>query len=249
MGGLVIQVSSAVGSKELYPLIKNQGIQAELTVLPYGDAGFEGRGPEGSVYIGIERKALHDMLACIDDARYSGHQRIGMKAMYDISVLMIEGHWKPHSENGMLMEGYTGGMNYGYCRPGGRRVMYNKLYRYLISVALSGVIVCYSRDLGHTAFNICEWWHYFQKPWEGHTSLLEMQKIAIPTLNYKPPLVRKWASDIEGVGVKLSEQAERIFRKPITLANADESEWLRIPGIGIKSAQAIVKEIWGEKKW
>lgn len=233
--------------RDMINAINRIGVKAEQADLQYGDAMFEGRGPLGTIAVGIERKSLHDMLTCIDDARYSAHQRIGMKQMYTVSALMVEGHWKPHDPQGLLMEGFHGGASWGYCSHGRSRTMYAKLYRYLISVALSGVIVSYSRDVWHTAFNICEWYHYFEKPWTGHTSLQELQKIAIPTLNAKPNLVRKWAADIEGIGTKLSEDAAKLFKKPITLANADESEWLRIPGIGVKSAQQIVREIWGNK--
>lgn len=223
------------------------GVKAEKADLPYGDAMFEGRGPLGTVAIGLERKSLHDMLSCIDDARFSGHQRIGMKQMYTVSVLMLEGHWRPHDPQGLLMEGFNNGTSWGYCSHGRQRTMYAKLYRYLISLSLAGVIITPSRDLFQTAFNITEWFHYFQKPWTGHIGLQEMQKIAIPTLNSKPTLVRKWAADIEGIGTKLSEDAAHLFKKPITLANADESEWLRIPGIGVRTAQQIVREIWGNK--
>lgn len=232
-------------SADLIPHIQRIGIRCDKSPLQYGDAAFEGRGPLGTIAVGIERKRLHDMLNCIDDARYTGHQRIGMKQMYQVSVLIIEGHWKPHDGDGMLMEGFSGGISWGYCRYRTQRTMYAKLYRYLISVALSGVIVTYSRDPFHTAFNITEWFQYFQKNWQGHTSLQEMQKIAIPTLNQKPSLVRKWAADLDGIGVKLSEDAEKLFKTPIKLAQADESEWLRIPGVGVKTAQQVVKEVWG----
>lgn len=243
----MILIDRAVGSRELEPYIKRLNVPVEKSDLQFGDAAFEGRGPHGTISVGIERKALHDMLNCIDDARYAGHQRVGMKQMYDISVLMIEGHWKPHDGEGTLMEGYNGGVSWGYCKYRSQRTMYHKLYRYLISVSLTGVIVSYSRDMTHTAFNIVEWFHYFQKSWAAHTSMREIQKVQIPTLNAKPTLARRWAHDLEGIGVKHSEAAERIFKTPIALANADESEWLKIPGVGVKSAQAIVREIWGVK--
>lgn len=232
--------------RDILNAINGLGVKAEEADLQYGDAAFEGNGPDGSFMLGIERKALHDMLSCIDDARFTGHQRIGMKQMYDIRVLMLEGHWKPH-EQGLLMEGYSGGVSWGYLKHGRERTMYAKLYRYLISVSLASFIVTYSRDIFHTAFNICEWYHYFQKPWTGHTSLQEMQKIAIPTLNFKPRLVRKWAADIEGIGLKMSADAERQFKTPIALANADETEWMRLSGVGVRTAQQIVREIWGTK--
>lgn len=237
----MILIDSSVGSRELLPLVKSHGVEAELNNLDSADACFEGKGPEGNIYVGLERKSLHDMLHCIDDSRYN-EQRRRMKDQYDVSILIVEGHWKPHNENGMLMEGFHSGINWGYCRPGGRRLMYSKLRRYLFSVSLAGVIVVYTRDLGHTAFDIVEWFHYFQK--SEHTSLMEMQKITIPTLTGKPSLTRKWAYAIEDVGTAISERAANYFKRPIKLATADEQAWLKIEGVSTKLAQKIVKQIW-----
>lgn len=225
--------------------IKALGVSCQQADLEYGDAAFEGNGPLGSIAIGIERKALHDMLNCIDDSRYSAHQRLGMGLMYKVSCLMVEGHWKPHDGNGMLMEGFSNGTAWGYNRHWGKQALYAKLYRYLISVALSGVVVTYSRDVWHTAYNIVEWYHYFQKPWRAHTALMQMQKVQIPTLNNKPTLTRKWAFAIDDIGEKLSEAAAKVFKTPHDLASADEEEWLRVPGVGVKTAQNIVREVRG----
>lgn len=227
--------------------LKQMGIPTELSDLQYADAAFEGRGPEGTIAIGVERKTLHDLLNCIDDGRLSGHQLIGMKNMYDIRVVIVEGHWKPHEPQGILMEGFNGGTSWGYCRYRSQRTLYSKVYRYLISLSLSGAIVTYSRDLWHTSYNVHEWFHYFQKKWDDHTSMKELHKIAVPSLSFKPSLVRKWAQDLTDIGTKKGDLAARHFRKPITLAQADESEWLKIPGVGVKTAQSIVREIWGNR--
>lgn len=241
----MILVDSRIGSVELLPHIKRLGVPTEKASLPFGDIAFEGQGREGTIAVGVERKTLHDMLNCIDDARYNGHQRLGMAEYYQVNFLLIEGLWKPHDPHGTLMEGFKGGTSWAECRYRSSRVMYAKLRRYLFSVSLSGVHVLYTRDLVQTAFDICECWHYFQKPWRSHTSLLEMQKLNLPTLNGKPSLVRKWAADIDGIGVKHSQDAEQLFRKPVALANSEETDWLRIPGIGVKSAQSIVRQIMG----
>ena len=222
-------------------------VPAEATHLDYGDAMFEINGPEGPMLVGVERKRLHDLLNCIRDGRFSGHQNIGMKETYGITVMMVEGHWKPHEPEGILMEGYAGGISWGYARPRGQRVMYSALYRYLISAQLSGVIVSYSRDPFHTAYNIYEWQQWGQKKWDDHTSMMNIHKLALPSLNRKPRLVQKWASDLEGIGVKMSAMADRHFRSALDLANADEQEWLRIPGVGVKTAQSIVREIWRKR--
>lgn len=242
----MILVSSAVGSKELKPIIRSLGVVCDAVPLEFGDAAFEGNGPEGLMSIGVERKRLHDILQCIDDGRYTGHQRIGMNKAYRKSFLIIEGWWKPHSQSGLLMEGFIdkrGTLAWAYCRPRGQGVMYSKLYRYLISVQLGGVVVVYSKDIGQTCFDVVEMYHYFQKPWRDHKSLLEMQKLVIPTLETKPSLTRRWAACLPGIGTELSSEAERVFRKPIALATADETDWLRLEGVGVSTAQKIVREI------
>ncbi len=243
MGEAVIYVDLAKGSIELLPLILKLGVKAERQHLPSADFCFEGNGPNGPISVGVERKSLHDMLNCIEDARYN-RQRIDMKNMYDICVLMVEGHWR-HHEQGYLMEGFNNGTTWGYCKSRSSRTMYSTLYRYLIGVASTGVLITYPRNPEQTAYDVVEWFHFWNKSYNSHRSMREIQKISIPTLNFRPSLVRKWANDLPGVGVELSEMAERKFRKPIELARADESEWLQIPGVGVKTAKQIVKEIQG----
>lgn len=229
---------------DLVQHIVRQNVPVETTYLPFADAAIEINGPEGVALVGVERKRLHDMLNCVEDGRYNA-QRIGMKLEYPVSILVIEGHWKPHDPEGFLMEGFQGGMTWGFMKPRGNRVLYAKLYRYLFSVALTGVIVQYTRDPFHTAFNLTEIHGWGQKRWDDHTALQEIQKFALPTLNRRPTLKQKWANAIEGIGVKKWPFVDRQFRSPLAMAQADEKEWLRIPGLGIRSAQRIVQEIWG----
>ena len=224
--------------------IRSHGILCEHTPLQFGDAAFEGNGPDGRISVGIERKGLHDFLSCMEDASYTGHQRIGMKQMYTVSILIIEGMWRPREEDGMLMESRDG-INWFVCRPNGKPIMYSRIRRALISIRYSGVSVNFTRNLLHTAYDICEEFHYHQKKWDDHLSLRATRKLAIPQLNHKPSLVRQWAVDIEDIGIKKSEAAEHIFRKPIKLATADETEWLQVPGIGVPTAIKIVREIHG----
>lgn len=244
----MILVDARQGSAELIPNLQRLNVSVEKTSLEFGDFAFEGNGQHGKVAVGIERKTLHDMLACIEDSRYAGHQRPGMRGLYDVSLLIVEGHWRPHDPDGFLMEGFNNGLSWGFCKFRSQRTMYHKIYRYLISVAMTGVHVIHSRDMFHTAFNIVEWFHWFQKSWQNHASMQEMQKLRIPSISGKPPLVRRWAAELEGVGMKTSDLAARHFKTPIQLATADEMQWLRIPGIGVKTAQAIYREVNGIRK-
>lgn len=242
----MILVDRKVGSRELLPIITRAPLKltAQLADLEFADFAFEGQGKDGFILVGIERKTLGDMMRCIDDSRYAGHQRVGMAQMYQASYLVVEGTWRPHDETGVLMEQYKNGF-WGESRAGGAKSSYSKLRRYLFSVAHTGVHVLYTRDMAHTARDIHELWHYYQKPWHKHTSMLEIYKQPIAALTNAPSVCRQWAQALSGVGAKHGEMAERHFRRPLRLATAEVSEWLRIPGIGYKTANQIVKEIMG----
>lgn len=231
---------------DLLPYVQALKVKAEKSQLPYGDACWEGNGPKGRIAIGVERKRLSDILNCIDDARYSAHQKPGMKQLYGVNILIIEGVWKPDSATGYLME-CVSSLTWRPYRYRSQMTRYSKLFRYLLSVQLTGTIVIITRDIEHTAFNIVEMYHYFQKKWEDHTSLLEVQKIAIPDMNSRPSLVRRWASDLDGIGVKMSQDAEKLFKTPIALATADEIQWMKIKGISHGIASKVVKSIQGWK--
>src|SRR5690242_3999861 len=215
---------------DLLPYIQALKIKAEKSQLPFGDACFEGNGPKGRIAVGVERKRLSDILNCIDDSRYAAHQKPGLKQLYQINVLIIEGVWKPDSATGYLMECISS-LTWRPYRYRSQMTRYSKLFRYLLSVQLSGTPVIITRDIEHTAFNIVEMYHYFQKKWDDHTSLLEVQKIVIPDMNRRASLVRRWASDLDGIGVKMSQDAEKLFQSGYKLAMADETDWMKIKGI------------------
>lgn len=235
-------VDSRTGSKEALPYLQRIGAKCQLTHLEFGDFCFEGNGPDGRIAVGIERKSLSDALNCIDDARYSAHQRPGMLAMYQKSILMIEGVWKPDSVTGYLMH-CVRTLTWEPLQYRVQMTRYSKLFRYLLSLQLAGTTVIQSRDMEHTAYNVAECFHYFQKKWTDHTSLMEVQKLNIPSLTGRPSLVRRWASDLEGVGVVHSQEAERLFRTPWELAQSDERDWITIPGVGAKLAKSIIRQI------
>lgn len=232
---------------DLLPYVQALKVKAEKSMLPFGDAAFEGNGSKGRIAVGVERKRMSDILNCIDDARYAAHQKPGLKQLYQFNILIIEGVWKPDSATGYLME-CVSSLTWRPYRYRSQMTRYSKLFRYLLSVQLSGTPVIITRDIEHTAFNIVEMYHYFQKKWEDHTSLLEVQKIAIPDLNNRPSLVRRWASDLDGIGVKMSQDAERLFKSGYALATSDEKAWLGIKSVGVATAQSIVRQIQGRYK-
>lgn len=241
----MILIAHETGSRELLPIIKRIGEEAQLANLPYGDFVFEGNGPKGVMTIGIERKTLHDMLHCIDDARFAGFQAHGMRTMCQVRILIVEGHFKPHDNEGYLMEGFKGGSVYGPCRYRSRVNPYSKISNYLLSISLSGIHVIRVRDAYQTSTEICEIYRYFQKPWSTHTSMQEIQSLALAEVIGKPSLCRRWAAQIDGIGVRLSSDIDKHFHSGRMLALASENDWASIKGLSQNTAKRIVREIWG----
>lgn len=239
----MILVDPATGSGELLPVIQKFSVPCKLEPLPFGDVCFTGNGPKGTIGIGIERKKIHDILACINDARFSGHQLPGLLNMYKVRYLYIEQFFYPNSD-GMLRQSIDG--SYFFLRK--PPTQYDRLYRYLLSVNLAGVSVIFTRDIYQTAYNICATYWYFQKEWDKHDSLKRTQDIFVPTADPHPPLVQKWAKCIDGVGDKLCTRAAQLFKTPYDLANADPSDWMMIPGISEATAEDIVNQIMGVKR-
>jgi ERCC4-type nuclease len=237
-------------AKELQRIFLSIGVASEIATLEFGDFALEGNGPHGKTLVGIERKKLHNVLSVIDSGQYSGHQGPGMYQMYGHRFFLVEGDWAPGrlpNMLGMLLERFPNMTGFAPCRYRAGKVMYSKLYRYLLSISMSGVTVLHSRNLYETAVNITEVYHWFQKSWSNHTSLITMQNLAIPSLGGKPSLVRRWAAELEGIDVKLSQEADKIFKTPIALAQSDHFDWVKIKGLGVARAKHIIGEIWGRK--
>lgn len=74
-----------------------------------------------------------------------------------------------------------------------------------------------------------------------------MHKLNIPSLTGRPTLLQRWAAELDGIGVKHSQGALKIFKTPYELASSDESDWIKVPGIGAKLARSVIKQIQGDE--
>src|SRR5579859_2836538 len=167
----MILIDRRVGSVELAPYIRNLGIPVTVDTLEYGDACFEGKGPQGNIMIGVERKRISDILNCIDDGRYAGFQQPGMMEDFHKRILIIEGVWKPSPE-GYLLE-YQNGI---FRHPTGRPILYDKLFSFLLSVwEIAGTPYLRSGTIAETAYDIVCIYKYFMKEWDNHTSQFAVQ--------------------------------------------------------------------------
>lgn len=250
---------------ELLSLIARQGLPCQKQPLDSADVAFEGYGPHGMTLIGVERKKIQDALDCIETGRLGGFQLPKMRQMYTFRFIILEGVWRPDIQHGFLQQEIVkpdGKVWWSDQRRGGKREMYAKLRRFTFSLMMAGAYVIPTRDIMHTAYDVCELYHWFQKPWDKHTSMNTLYTgqawdrtpmhsedlMMIPTIDRRPSLVRRWAASLDGIGVKLSADAERVFRNPRDLALADEADWMNVVGVGLRTAADIVRQITGGKK-
>ena len=96
----MIFVDDRVGSRELMRYLPPQ--LAELTRLQFGDAMWLGNGPDGPLHIGVEIKAIGDMLKSIVDGRFAGHQLPGLLRDFHVVYLIVEGKYRPQKDTGLL---------------------------------------------------------------------------------------------------------------------------------------------------
>lgn len=242
----MILIDRRKGSADLLPLIKRIGLSSQLDTLPAGDASFEGNGPSGTVLIGIERKKLRDILACINDGRYAGFQQHGMAELYSIRFIIVEGIWKP-SEEGDLLEYSLRKNSKGEWKWGWYTmeppVMYDKLFRFMVSATFTGgTHWLRSGSPFETAWQIVSLYHWWNKKWDNHRSMAAIQEMNIPQFT-RPSFEQEVASRIVGIGVARSLEAARIFKTLPAMVRATALDWQQIDGIGPGTARKIVKQI------
>ena len=78
----MILIDSRIGSVEFEKQLPKD--IAQVTQLEYADFMFNGLGPNNEIWsIGVERKAIGDLISCMFDNRFTGHQLPGLQNEYD----------------------------------------------------------------------------------------------------------------------------------------------------------------------
>jgi ERCC4-type nuclease len=216
----------------------------EFARLEFADASFIGNGEnEEPVLVGIERKALSDLLNSITSGRFAGHQLPGLLNSYGVVYLLIEGMYRP-GKDGLL-----------YHREGkdwvpisyGRKWMYADLEAWLTTVEeKANVRLRRAPGPSETAAIIQalhRWWT--NKEFSEHRSHLTMHKPRDTALLRKASLVRVIAAELPGIGWTRSENVAKRFHTVAEMVSADEREWNSIEGIGKETANKVVHAIYG----
>ncbi len=226
--------------------------EAVVVTMEYGDAAFVGKGPEGDVNVGIERKRIGDLLNSIATGRLMGHQLPGLLSSYDRVYLVVEGEWRGNPITRMVEAPRRRGVWADITH--GRRFTYEGVWALLTTVENLGVTVRTTRNMTETCHMIEGMERWWNKEWEKHKSHMAMHKRVVtgtPTYltSRTSSLIRRIASELPHIGHDRSLVVERYFSSVLHMINAGEEEWIGIEGIGKITAREVVKAIReGEKE-
>lgn len=129
-------------------------------------------------------------------------------------------------------------------------IPYRRVDNFLNTLSLiEGVLIKYTYDEAETVDCIKDLYYWWQGELDEHTSTAD-NRLYTPV--YLPggtvPLVRKWANQLESIGLKRSKAVAGFFADGHSMATADEKEWMKIDGVGKGIALQAYNEIRGIKQ-
>jgi len=243
----MILVDDRIGSRELMPYLPRQ--MAVLNRLTFGDAMWLGNGPEDlPVHVGVEIKAIGDLLKSIVDGRFAGHQLPGLLRDYHVIYLIIEGKFRPEPETGLLQVPWHG--TWTAADFGAKRWMHRDLNGFLTTMEQRyGLKIRRTFDRRETARVVQDLHHWWtDKNYEDHRSGCAFDYSGEPAALMPTSLLRRIAAQLNGIGWKRAQAVEQHFTSVVDMVLAPVEEWRRVDGVGKKIAAKIVEEIWRQKR-
>ncbi len=234
------------------PLFRGKGIATQLQQdMPAGDFCFEGNGPDRRFLIGVERKAIRDMITSIRSGRFSGHQLPALLDMYDRSYVIVEGIWGP-GDDGVMMEPRrnNGKTSWVPLVVGNQTFMYSMVDKFIISVEETCGIRFHrtssKEETVHHVVNLYKEWN--DKPYNKRSAHVSQVEGAHVEFLRPWSIARKVANQLPGIGTENSLSVERHFGSVVEMAKAEEAEWADIDvpsGQGTrKLGKAKAEKIW-----
>jgi ERCC4-type nuclease len=243
-----LMVDDREGSADLIPLLEDRRVPVLKTRLEFGDLAWIGNGHNGPASIGVEYKSVRDVLKCMTDGRYSGHQLPGMMRTYDAVYLMVRGILREEPVTRVLQEARRGGWT--DVAVGQTRFTYRQLDAFLTTLDTKARVIV--RRVGTQAEAVAMlhtlylWWT--EKDWAEHKSMAAIYTPPPPSVMFvKPSLLRRMANCLDKVGWEKSAAIEQKFKTVLSMALATEREWQEIPGIGPTIAHNVVESIQGRE--
>lgn len=240
----MLKLDNRVGSGDLAVYFQKWRTPLNLCRLEYGDAAFDGNGPEGStIPVAVEIKRLRDALNCMTGGRFAGHQLPGLLANYRRVWLVIEGIYSTDMDTGMLME--RRGKRLVPVALGAQQFMYRDFNHWLLTMEVkAGVRVRRTSSRLETARfiqSLYSWWTV--KTWEEHRSHLAFEDDADSEILIRPNLARRVAAQLPGIGWHKSKNVARRFPTVTEMVCATERDWLEVEGIGKGLARKITQAL------
>lgn len=205
-----VWVDGRVGSKELLPLLRQQGVQAELTTLDSADFAFPISGPEGEAMVGIERKTLPDLIGSLMSGRLQGMttesgagQLPRLRETYEYPFLLVEGTVAMDRRGQLCVKDERGQLR---ALPG--RMTEDTLHKRLFSLTLQGGLFLWQtsskQQTARWIASLVRWGN--DTEWDQHSTLQ-----ARSTVKSLAPLsrFRERALALPGVGLAMSKAIER----------------------------------------
>ena len=240
----MIYVDDRAGSKELQPLFPPGS--ATLTHLEYGDFMFTGHYDDGDIVIGVERKRIGDFINSMCTGRLAGHQLIGMQNSYHYTYLIVEGEFRANPKNGLLETNTWSGW-YSY-KAGKRQFMARDIWAFMNTLEVVCGVHCYHCTYPtDTVYYLMALHHWWRKEYAEHKGHLQPHTGGDRVQLIKPSLVRRVASQFDGIGWDRAKGIDKQFSTVSEFVAADFSELIEIDGIGKGLASSIVEQRGGGK--
>ena len=226
-------------------LIRSKGVRAELSKeqMDAGDFAFEGRGPDGTCLVGIERKTVSDMLKSIRTGRFAGHQLPLLTQMYGFRYLVVEGIFRPNPHDGIIE--IPRDHQWIPLVVGKSKFMYQYLMGALFTYEqMTPLRVHFTSNALETASHVVSlyrWWN--GKDWNRHGAHMAAHNAGYVEILNEWSFKRRVAKELYKIGAEKSKVVADNFATVREMANADEKRWLKVkPGIGKTIAKRIVEE-------
>lgn len=231
----MIFVDSAIGSKQLLPLIPNS-IETHLNsgdVYVVGSTGTK---------VGIERKSIHEIISSMRGDKRIIDQIRRMKQEYNINWLVVDG-WHRIDYGKDTLDYYV----YRSINRKRQRVktsvQYSAIMNHLMSLVIGHNLfmppdgIYFSINQTAQFIRLLANWYAAEDKHKSHTGVY----CGRTSLMREPTRKQKIAAQLEGVEQVLSARVDKKFSSIRTMINAGVDEWMSIDGIGKKKAQTIVE--------
>jgi ERCC4-type nuclease len=239
-----VTVDPRRGSQELVTPLRNLGVGVVEEHLSFGDVSILGEGPGGApMPIGVERKTLGDLLSCIVDKRFAGHQLEGLHNSYQKVFLLVEGEYAISPEGDFTVKRWENRRPI-WVRPPGRAWTWSAVEGWLMSMRMQGgVHVVNTNSLSHSAVWIQSLASWATVGWDQHHSTKVFHEKARPFSYAKVTAESQFAASLPGIGWEKAQRAAEKFETIEEMVLADPEEWMEIDGIGKGTAEKIIKHL------